>query len=455
MVEMTVIENSAYGYSPALDEKLAEISARIENMRSDGALKPADLKRIREHFKIKNIYNSNAIEGNRLSLGETRLVVRDGLTISGKSLRDVAEAKNLGEAVDYLEELVQDGEAPIRERDIRDVHALILRGIDDAGAGDYRTKPVAISGSDHTPPSPEAVPAEMREFGEWLSGLDLSLPRVGRPDAIPLAAAAHMRLASIHPFIDGNGRTARILMNLVLMRVGYPIAIITKDDRNRYYDALENSHEANDLSAFVALVMESVSEGLEEYERAVQEKRERQDWAAEIGAGFGRPMETKVRAEYELWRYAMNLLKSYFFDAAETINATTPYAEIFCRDFGEIEFEKYFALRGGHSAKKTWFFRIDVRSDEKTARVLFFFGFASPGMERRDATLLIAIETPPGSFYYERASETEMGAVLGMTELAYDAEHEKFNVLDSSGDIRPMGFEETARTFYGNMKSLF
>ncbi len=452
---MIEIEQSGYFYSDAQTATLSAIAEKVEEMRKSGALDPQTMRQIRDYFKIKNIYHSNAIEGNRLTIGETRLVVSEGMTISGKSLKDVAEAKNLNHAVDYLEELITDSSASISEREIRDIHSLILLNIDDENAGKYRGQPVKISGSEFTPPGPESVPGDMSAFGGWLSGIDLSLSQVGRPDAIPIAAAAHTRLVSIHPFIDGNGRTSRLLLNLVLMRLGYPIAIITTDDKLRYYDALEHSHAKGDLSPFVSLISETVSESLEEYQRAISENRNRTGWASDVAARFGKQQEKKLRAEYEIWRNAMGLMKSYFRDAAESINENAPYAQLYFKDFGEIEFEKYEQLRSGHSAKRTWFFRVDAISGDRTARILFFFGFASHQFRVKDATLHVAIESPPGSFNYERMSETEDGENFALLEFAYNAETEAFDVLTRSGEIHSMRFEDVTRLFYESVASTY
>lgn len=209
-------------------------------MRSHGQLSPQALEKIRKYFRIKNIYHSNAIEGNVLDVGETRQVVEMGLTLTGKPLKDQAEARNLGHALDLLEQLATNPDQPITEREVREIHSLVLAGIDDDNAGSYRTVQVKISGSGFDPPGPESVPAEMEAFGEWLKMS--SLPGGGSIlSGLVLAVAAHAWFVTIHPFVDGNGRVGRLLMNLILMRHGYPIAVIAKEDRLRYYDALEDS----------------------------------------------------------------------------------------------------------------------------------------------------------------------------------------------------------------------
>jgi Fic family protein len=159
------IEGTLYSYSTSIQLQLSELSSRVRTLREKGSLSPEVLYRLRKYFKIKNIYHSNAIEGNLLNVGETEQVVELGLTLTGKSLKDQAEAKNLAEAVDFLEELAKDSTRPITENDIRQLHLVVLKGIDDENAGGYRKLKVEISGSKYKPKGPEAVPVEMRELG--------------------------------------------------------------------------------------------------------------------------------------------------------------------------------------------------------------------------------------------------------------------------------------------------
>ena len=353
------------------------MSGRILTMRSSGKLSPDVLYRIRQYFRIKDIYNSNAIEGNVLGVGETRQVVERGLTITGVPLKDQAEARNLSHALDFLEKLASDTELPITERDIRSIHRFVLEGIHDE-AGAYRTVPVTISGSNHSPPGPETIPADMEKFGTWLSCVSIPEDEFATVTGLIIAAVAHTWFVTIHPFIDGNGRVARLLMNLLLMRYGYPIAIIEKDDRFRYYDSLENSHES-DLTSFVTLLRECIMVSLQEYEAAAEEQRERPKWAATLAERFTRPERKRAENEYEVWKNAMELLKSQLQQTIDIFNQAATeygYGGVYLKDFGNWEFEKYSALRRGQSAKRTWFFRIDFTRGETTVRYLFFFGHA-------------------------------------------------------------------------------
>lgn len=405
------------------DSQLHSIDERVSEMRSHGKLSPSALERIRRYFRIKNVYNSNAIEGNVLDVGETRQVVELGLTITGKPLKDQAEATNLAGALDLLEELARDPSTPITEKDLRDLHQIVLKGINDVNAGKYRSVEVEISGSDYKPPGPESVPAQMELFGKWLAEASVAKPEE-QMSPIVLAGAAHTWFVTIHPFIDGNGRVARLLLNLMLMRFGYPIAIITKDDRLRYYDALEQS-QTSDLAGVVGLIVECVEESLEEYERAVAEQVQDEEWTSAIAKRFTAPERVRAGNEYELWKSAMDLLKSYMRQTAEAVNQHANFGRVWFTDFGTLDFEKYASLREGQSAKRTWFFRIDFRSGDVAARYLFFFGSPSPLLRNQcDVTALVAREE--GSYHYERLDLISAPNVPDLREIGYVPSEERF-----------------------------
>ena len=197
------------------------------------ALRPlpaAALNRLKEQILVEWIYNSNAIEGSTITLHETKLILETGLTIGGKSLREHFEVINHRDAIEYVEVLVN-GQEPVNPFHVRQIHKLVLTRIDDDAAGTYRTTQVRIAGAAHTPPEAWLVPQQMEGWKKWL---------IDNPDLHPveLAALAHHRLVAIHPFVDGNGRTARLVMNLLLMRQGYPPTVILINNRQQYYRVL-------------------------------------------------------------------------------------------------------------------------------------------------------------------------------------------------------------------------
>lgn len=214
-------------------------------------------------FRIELTFTSNAIEGNTLTRQETALVVEKGLTVGGKTLVEHLEATNHASALDWVKAQVSRNASTITEHDILRIHEIILKGIDDAHAGHYRSVPVRISGSHVVLPNPVKVPDLMEGFTAWLTGASDLHP-------VEFAAEAHYRLVTIHPFVDGNGRTGRLLMNLLLMIHGYPPAIIRKRDRLRYIRALEKAQLGGSQEDYHRLMSAAVNRSLDIYLKAVQ-----------------------------------------------------------------------------------------------------------------------------------------------------------------------------------------
>lgn len=212
-------------------------------------------QKIAQALDIEYTHESNKIEGNTLTLRETAIVIEKGLTIGGKPLNDHLEAINHAQAIDYIKDLAK-ATNTITDRDILQIHALILQGIDRENAGWYRSVPVMISGSKHTPPPPYVVPEKMQEM------MDFYNENMETMHPVELASEMHERLVYIHPFADGNGRTARLLMNLILLQNGYPIAILKGDTENRlkYYEALETASITGDKTPFKNFIKEVLTQ---------------------------------------------------------------------------------------------------------------------------------------------------------------------------------------------------
>lgn len=212
-------------------------------------------QKIAQALDIEYTHESNKIEGNTLTLRETAIVIEKGLTIGGKPLNDHLEAINHAQAIDYIKDLAK-ATNTIADRDILQIHALILQGIDRENAGRYRSVPVMISGSKHTPPPPYVVPEKMQEM------MDFYNENMETMHPVELASEMHERLVYIHPFADGNGRTARLLMNLILLQNGYSIAILKGDTENRlkYYEALETASIRGDKTPFKNFIKEVLTQ---------------------------------------------------------------------------------------------------------------------------------------------------------------------------------------------------
>lgn len=235
-----------------IDQKLA----KLNKLRP---LPPTAVAKLREQFAIEMTYNSNAIEGNTLTQKETFLVIREGLTIKGKSLKDHLEAKDHYEALEFLYDLVdKDKQHTFSETLIRQLQALVVKETDSKIAGQYRKINVVITGSTHNPPQAYEVPIQMKKLIEWIRKNQRKL------HSVELAALLHHKLVYIHPFEDGNGRSARLVMNLKLMQAGFPLVIILKNDRKKYYETLAKADKGN-YPPFVNFIAQAVERSLNIY----------------------------------------------------------------------------------------------------------------------------------------------------------------------------------------------
>ena len=240
---------------------LKEVDVLKEQLSALRPLPEEALKKIQDALDIEYTYESNRIEGNTLTLQETALIVNEGVTISGKSMREHLEAINHTEAISYIKDIAKQ-DIEISERTIKEIHALILHGIDRENAGRYRTVPVMISGSTHIPPQPYLIEKQMEDFILRFKQMEKE-----KVHPVLIAAYLHDELVRIHPFIDGNGRTSRLLMNLYLLRHGYVIITLkgSNDAKVNYYKALEKSHTEQLPEDFQKLVIEAEIMALQKY----------------------------------------------------------------------------------------------------------------------------------------------------------------------------------------------
>ncbi|MBU4332156.1 Fic family protein [Patescibacteria group bacterium] len=225
-------------------------------------LPPELEKNLDDWFRIELTYTSNAIEGNTLSRQETAQIVEKDITVEGKTLREHIEAKNTAEAYDFIKTIVN--KKKIAENDILDIHRIVLQKIDDRNAGKYRNIAVRIAGSEVILPNSMKVPELMGEFAAWLNQ--------AKEHPVKIALDAHFKLVSIHPFTDGNGRAARLLMNLVLLINGYIPIFIKKEDRRKYISAIEKGQLTGDLDDYYEFLCLAEEKAVDIYLDAVKNK---------------------------------------------------------------------------------------------------------------------------------------------------------------------------------------
>ncbi len=233
-----------------------------ENKAALDRLRPFEgdmLEQIRQYYKIGLTWSSNAIEGNTLTISETKVVLEDGLTIGGKPLRDFMETVGHGEAYDYMFSLI--GEKRISIDTVKKIHRLFYRGIDEANAGAWRRQEVIVSGTEFVFPAPGEIEGEMKRLEAWIG------EERNKYHPVDFAAMLHLKLVTTHPFIDGNGRAARLLMNLALLQDGHQLAIIPPVCRSEYLDAIRHYQRKNEARPFCDFIAGRVLESQKEIMR--------------------------------------------------------------------------------------------------------------------------------------------------------------------------------------------
>ena len=238
------------------EEYFKEVDEKLAILNSKRPLAKETLKSLEKNNILDWTYNSNAIEGNTLTLRETKVVL-EGITVGGKSVKEHLEVINHREAILFLEELVKNDSA-ITEWNIKNLHALILKEIDNDNAGKYRLENILISGA-------LQVPVDYVKVSEEMEKLIYRYKNWYKYHPLIRAALLHGEFVFIHPFVDGNGRTARLLMNFEAMKKGYLPIIIKADLKAKYYDSLDKAMVEHDYTDFIKLIVEEENKILDKY----------------------------------------------------------------------------------------------------------------------------------------------------------------------------------------------
>jgi len=351
---------------------LDELKQLLDRNRPSSA---AQLSALDHDLEVDYVYNSIAIEGNRLSRNETRSVIDNEPLDGSKAPKEYLEAKNLAEAFRFALDLARQ-QRPLLETDILDLHKLVVKNIAGETPGDYRREDVTIQGSDLRPPTPFVIQSDVQKLLEWLSA---------RRDLHPVlvAAAAHWWLARIHPFHDGNGRVARLFTNVILTRAGYPLVVIEEGDRKQYYAALAEA-DHGDISDFCEFVTSSAIKTARSREAALNDQKRRETLLnAAIGA-VAQKSSQKLVANYHIWVAQMEKVKSEFRKVCEYLDSKlAPGHRVTFDDFGMIDIEKFRMLLSRTGAERTWFFRVRVSDLFGASRsFVFWFSWGNPIVER-------------------------------------------------------------------------
>jgi len=243
--------------------KIKEVENLKKEIASFQPLKRRKVQELKQYYRIGLTYSSNAIEGNSLSEAETKIILEDGIAIGGKLVKEHLEVLGHSDAYDVVLKLAKN-HSEITERDINKLHKLFYFRIDQKQAGKYRKGQVFITGTDFVPPASDQVPSLMKQFAAEIPTLK------AKYHPIEFAALLHLKLVTIHPFIDGNGRIARLAMNLALMQAGYPITIIPVINRMDYINCIKQIQLNNDPIPFINFISAMAYESANDYVRMLK-----------------------------------------------------------------------------------------------------------------------------------------------------------------------------------------
>jgi fido (protein-threonine AMPylation protein) len=370
---------------------LAELAHRGNEVRP---LAPDVLRQVRDELFGEQVFSSNAIEGNTLTIRETRLILQAKKIFDFRRKREAQEAINLGAAIEAIEKI------HAKEGDWHDVasflsvHEILMKGVNDSIAGLVRHHDVMIVGARRQPPGSS-------EASDLLDVLFKFLVEADGVSGFVLATWAHWAIARVHPFEDGNGRMARLWQDLILLRSSLTVAIIRPQDRQAYLDSLALADEG-DFNPLLQLVCQRVMSTFQTYLNAQEASDELQGWAAELVGEVSVVESEKRRIAYFRWRNEVEKLRDAFERCAALISrGANPTQEVQVQIFDIIEESTWENLRSGGAAKKTWFFKVWFRQNHRIVWYYFFFGkhFWSPAdslipEEGQWVTILVSQQRP-------------------------------------------------------------
>jgi Fic family protein len=364
VLEFLPESNAELDLEPDTKARLCSLGEEVAAFREKGALEPMAARKLAEYFRLQHIYHSTGIEGNRLSLRETEVVLLEGVELGDKPLADQMEVKDLAAAFHFLEQCAQQDE-PLREIDLRELHRLTVGQKLEAQPGSYRRAGVVITGSELKPPEPLAVPGLMQQLVAWIN-------RPKQLDTFAFAVIVHHKMTAIHPFMDGNGRVARLLLNLILVKAGYPVVNIKREDRPRYYEALTFA-DVGLYSALISLTLDRSLEVFSEMKRVREETERMKIWADKLGQKEAEVAQRREEREYRIWLSSFETVRLEFQSRAELLADELDRVEISFKAYPAPDLSKYILLRDKGRAPQSWFFSLRFHDDGNTQH--FFFRF--------------------------------------------------------------------------------
>ncbi len=348
-------------------ELIADATALAFQVNNRRPLPTEVIEKIQKNLLGECVYNSNAIEGNTLTLRETKRILDTGSIVDVGKKREATEVLNLGMAIEQLQSLVSDRTTWALLENLTRIHRTLMTDVLEYGAGTIRSERVMITGAKRQPPRPEKLDELLQSFSNQLAGSQDCEP-------LKLATWTHWAIARLHPFMDGNGRMARLWQDLVLFGNRFTAAVIRHEDRTEYYNTLTDADDGK-FDPLAQLITRSLSRTLQIYVNAQREVDELKDWAANIVGETNARVDEKRQLEYLRWVRQMEQVKDAFERCATQItNASDGSVEVQVRPFDIIDQPTWETLRSGGSAGKTWFFWANFRQGDERIQYCFFFG---------------------------------------------------------------------------------
>lgn len=354
-----------------LKEELSNIEKTIDslNAKRDEGLSKELLDNLKRQLLIKQVYHSNAIEGNKLSLRETELIL-NGMVINERPLKDEIEAKSLAKATEYLYSLI-DGREPLTKRTILELHSLIMQNIPGIESGVFRHHDVQIKNSDHKPPSFLDVDHHVDELFQWMNRNAHKYP------PLVMAAILHHWMTWIHPFSDGNGRVSRMFLNFFLLQKGYPEVVIKITDRDDYYNSLIAA-DKGDAVELIDLLAENIKDTISSYEELINEDQRQKEWIkkyTEIKTEEYSKVKAKHSYDYEVWKNQMAVFKTLFKKSLQEVSNHLPQIDVTYKDYDTISFNQYLDLLEDRAISNTgyMFVKLYDRNKHDSLTLVFYF----------------------------------------------------------------------------------
>ena len=352
-----------------LEEDLKNIEKVINdlNKRRDEGLSKDLLDKLKSQLIISQVYHSNAIEGNKLSLRETELIL-NGMVVNERPLKDELEAQSLSNATEYLYKLI-DGREPLTKRTILELHALIMENIPSIKAGVFRSEDVNIKGSNHKPPNFIDIEEFINELFQWMNRNSHNY------HPLVMCAILHHWLTWIHPFSDGNGRVSRLFLNFYLLQKGYPEIVIKISDRDSYYNALISA-DNGDISDLVELFSDNIRSTINFYEEVVNEEERQKSWKLQY-KNLSKPQYQKAKEtysySYEVWKNQIGVFKAILSENLREIQEYLPHLDIMLKPFEILSFERYLDILEDRKVSNTWYLSLRIFDIHKKDGINFIF----------------------------------------------------------------------------------